>query len=41
MATPDRAERALRDPQDVFESPEAVLTSDQLAAEHKRAILER
>ena len=34
-------ERALQDPQSVFETPEAVLQSNQLAHGHKRTILER
>ena len=41
MTTPDLEERALQDPQSVFETPEAVLQSDQLAHGHKRTILER
>ena len=41
MATPSLTERGLRDPQAVFETPEAVLACDQLPTEHKRAILER
>ena len=41
MTTPDLKERALQDPQSVFETPEAVLQSDQLAHGHKRTILER
>jgi hypothetical protein len=41
MTTPSLTERALRDPEGVFETPEAVLASDQLPVEHKRAILDR
>ena len=41
MATPNLTERGLRDPEGVFGTPEAVLASDQLPVEHKRAILER
>ncbi|MEK0085683.1 hypothetical protein [Benzoatithermus flavus] len=36
-----RAERALRDPSSVFDSPEAVLQDKELGMEEKRAILER
>ena len=41
MTTLGLEERALQDPQSVFETPEAVLQSDQLAHGHKRTILER
>src|SRR6187431_1160781 len=41
MTTSSLKERALQDPQSVFETPEAVLQSDQLAPGHKRTILER
>jgi hypothetical protein len=41
MATPRLIERTLHRPQSVFETPEAVLRSDQLPREHKRAVLER
>jgi hypothetical protein len=41
MATPNLTEQALDDPCSVFETPEAVLASDQLTAADKRAVLER
>ena len=41
MTTSGLNERALQDPQSVFETPEAVLQSDQLAPGYKRTILER
>jgi len=41
MTTSSLKKRALQDPQSVFETPEAVLQSDQLAPGHKRTILER
>lgn len=41
MATSVRAERALRDPASVFDSPEAVLEDKELSSEEKRVILER
>jgi hypothetical protein len=34
-------ERAIQEPHSVFGTPEAVVRSDQLPAEHKRSILER
>jgi hypothetical protein len=41
MAAPTLEERALRDPQGVFRTPEAVVRSEHLPLEHKRTILER
>jgi hypothetical protein len=41
MTAPGLIERALRHPQSVFETPEAVVQSDQLPRAHKRTILER
>jgi hypothetical protein len=41
MATPNLTERGLRDPQGVFETPEAVLACDLLGVEQKRTILQR
>jgi hypothetical protein len=41
MPTSIRAERALRDPSSVFDSPEAVLQDKELSPEEKRTILER
>ena len=41
MTTPSLLERALHHPQSVFETPEAVVQSEQLPREHKRTILER
>lgn len=41
MPDPTLMEHALRQPHSVFETPEAVVQSDQLPREHKRTILER
>jgi hypothetical protein len=41
MAEPTLVERALRDPEGVFGTPEAVVQSEHLPLKHKRTILER
>ncbi|MFZ1428626.1 MAG: hypothetical protein WAS21_17880 [Geminicoccaceae bacterium] len=41
MTITNLKERAIRDPQRVFASPEAVIHADDLPIEHKRTILER
>ena len=41
MTTRNLLKRALRHPPSVFETPEAVVRSEQLPREHKRTILER
>ena len=41
MTVPSLMERALQNPQSVFETPEAVVQCEQLPREHKRTIRER
>ncbi len=41
MTANDLKERAIRDPQSMFPTPEAVVHAEELPIEHKRTILQR